>query len=159
MTSTPTSAGPLTAEDRLDIAAALAAFATGIDEDDPATLGPVFTADATLDFGPAARAMGIDFPVLEGRQGILDGVAVSVGPMDTLHSVTNVRVLDGDAAGVRATAVVHAIHHPAGIRDRHCSMHNRYDMAFERTTSGWQVARLVIENRFWSGDPQVMLGA
>jgi hypothetical protein len=30
---------------------------------------------------------------------------------------------------------------------------------FERTTTGWQMARLVIENRFWSGDPQVMLGA
>ncbi len=30
---------------------------------------------ATLDYGPAARAMVIDFPVLEGRQGILDGVA------------------------------------------------------------------------------------
>ena len=91
-TPTPTSApipgAVLTVEDRLDIDAVLADFAAGIDENDPATLGAVFTADATLDFGPAARATGIDFPVLDGRQGIVDGVAVSVGPMDTVHIAT-----------------------------------------------------------------------
>jgi hypothetical protein len=38
-------------------------------------------------------------------------------------------------------------------------MHNRYDMSFARTTVGWQMSRLVIENRFWTGDPQVMLGS
>ena len=74
--------------------------------------------------------MGIDFPVLEGRQGILDGVAMSVGPMDTLHSATNIRILDGDGNAVRVTAIVNAIHHPAGVHDRHCSMHNRNDMSF-----------------------------
>lgn len=156
--ATPTLGNVLTADDRLDIADALTRFAAGIDENDPATLGSAFTTDATLDFGPAARAMGIDFPVLEGRQGILDGVAISVGPMDTLHSATNVRVLDGDSGTVRVTAIVHAIHHPAGVRDRHCSMHNRYDMSVVRTAAGWQMSRLVIENRFWTGDPQVMLG-
>ena len=156
---TRTSSATLTTADRLDIQAALAGFAAGIDENDAATLGSVFTADATLDFGPAARAMGIDFPILAGRQGILDGVAMSVGPMDTLHSATNIRVLDGDGDGVRVTAIVNAIHHPAGDRERHCSMHNRYDMTFVHTPEGWQMSRLVIENRFWSGDPQVMLGA
>jgi hypothetical protein len=78
----------------------------------------------------------------------LGGVAMSVGPVDTLHSATNVRV----------AATVHAIHHPAGVRDRHCSMHNRYGMTFVRTAAGWRMSRLVIENRFWTGDPQVMLG-
>ncbi|ODU04440.1 MAG: hypothetical protein ABS81_10355 [Pseudonocardia sp. SCN 72-86] len=57
----------LTADDRLDIEAALAGFAAGIDEHDPAILGAVFTVDATLDFGPAARAMGIDFPASPAR--------------------------------------------------------------------------------------------
>lgn len=160
MTSSTTTPGAtLTADDRLDIAEAVAGFAAGIDENDQALLGSVFTADATLDFGPAARAMGIDFPVLQGRQGILDGVAASVGPMDTLHRATNVRTLGPDGDDVRVTALVQAIHHPAGARDRHCTMHNRYDMSFRRTAEGWQMARLVIENRFWSGDPQVMLGA
>jgi hypothetical protein len=56
--STPTLGNVLTAEDRLDIEDALARFAAGIDENDPTTLGSVFTTDA-LDFGPAARAMGI----------------------------------------------------------------------------------------------------
>ncbi|GAA4937017.1 SnoaL-like protein [Actinomycetospora succinea] len=149
----------LTADDRLAIEAALADFAAGIDENDPMILGPVFTADATLDFGPAARAMGIDFPVLEGRQGILDGVAASVGPMDTLHLATNVRVLHAEGDGLRVTASVNAIHHPRGVRDRHCTMHNRYDMTFVRSDAAWRMSRLVIENRFWSGDPQVMLGA
>ena len=148
----------LTADDRLDIMAAISGFAAGIDENDPALLGSVFAGDATLDFGPAARAMGIDFPVLVGRQGILDGVAMSVGPMDTLHSATNVRVLGPDGDGVRVTAVVHAVHHPPGVRDRHCTMHNRYDMTFVRGDAAWQMTRLVIENRFWSGDPGVMLG-
>jgi hypothetical protein len=156
--ATPLPTRALTADDRLDIAAALADFAAGIDEHDPAILGPVFTDDATLDFGPAARAMGIDFPVLEGRQGILDGVAASVGPMDTLHRVTNVRVLHAEADGFRVTALVQAIHHPPGVRDRHCTMHNRYDMTFVRSEGAWRTARLVIDNRFWSGDPQVMLG-
>jgi hypothetical protein len=145
---TATTGTALTAEDRLDIAAAISGFAAGIDERDPALLGSVFTTDATLDFGPAARAMGIDFPVLVGRQGILDGVAVSVGPMDTLHSATNVRVLGPDGDGLGVTAVVHAVHHPAGDPDRHCSMHNRYDMTFVRSGACWQMSRLVIENRF-----------
>jgi len=158
-TPTPTSGAVLTVEDRLDIDAALAGFAAGIDENDPVTLGAVFTADATLDFGPAARAMGIDFPVLDGRQGIVDGVAVSVGPMDTVHLATNLRVLHAEGDGVRVTALVNAIHHPAGVRDRHCTMHNRYDMTFVRSDGVWRMSRLVIENRLWSGDPQVMLGA
>jgi hypothetical protein len=57
--STLTLGNVLTAEDRLDIEDALARFAAGIDENDPTTLGSVFTTDATLDFGPAARATGI----------------------------------------------------------------------------------------------------
>ena len=40
-TPTPTSGAVLTAEDRLDIDAALANFAAGIDENDPVTLGAV----------------------------------------------------------------------------------------------------------------------
>ncbi len=158
-TRNPTADTVLTTEDRLDIAAAISGFAAGIDENDPAVLGSVFAPDATLDFGPAARAMGIDFPVLTGRRGIVEGVAMSVGPMDTLHTATNVRVLGSDDDGVRVTAIVQAIHHPPGVRDRHCTMHNRYDMTFVLRDAAWQMSRLVIENRFWSGDPQVMLGA
>jgi hypothetical protein len=155
----PISSALLTVEDRLDIDVALANFAAGIDENDPVLLGSVFTTDATLDFGPAARAMGIDFPVLEGRQGIVDGVAASVGPMDTVHMATNVRVLDADGDGFRVAALVNAIHHPPGDRTRHCTMHNRYDMTFVRPDGAWRMSRLVIENRSWVGDPGVMLGA
>ena len=45
-TPTSTSGAVLTVEDRLDIDAALAGFAAGIDENDPVTLGAVFTAGA-----------------------------------------------------------------------------------------------------------------
>jgi hypothetical protein len=38
-------------------------------------------------------------------------------------------------------------------------MHNRYGMTFVRADGTWRMSRLVIENRLWSGDPQVMLGA
>ena len=75
------------------------------------------------------------------------------------HTVTNLRVLHAEGDGVRVTALVNAIHHPAGVRDRHCTMHNRYDMTFVRSDGAWRMSRLVIENRLWSGDPQVMLGA
>ena len=71
--------------------------------------------------------------------------------MDTLHSATDVRVLDGDRNAVRhGRRQRHPP--PAGDRDGHCSTHNRWAMSIERTASGWQMSRLVIENRFWTGD-------
>jgi SnoaL-like domain len=156
--STPTLGSVLTAEDRLDIEDALARFAAGIDENDPTTLGSVFTADATLDFSPGGSRHGHRLPCTRRPPRHPRRRRDERRPMDTLHSATNVRVLEGDENAVRVAAIVNAIHHPAGVRDRHCSMHNRYDMSFVRTTAGWRMSRLVIENRFWTGDPQVVLG-
>jgi hypothetical protein len=54
--------------------------------------------------------MGIDVPVLDGRQGIVDGFAVSVGPMDTVHIATNLRVLYAEGDGARAPGSCRSAH-------------------------------------------------
>lgn len=147
----------LTVADRLDIVDALYRLGGGIDANDPALLGSAVTADAVVDFGPAARAMGIDFPVLNGRTALVSAITASVGLLDTTHTVSNPRVL-ADGSGVRLTAIVEAAHFIPGDHARRCIMKNRYTADVAREDGVWRLARLTVDCAWYDGNPSVLLG-
>jgi hypothetical protein len=143
----------------LPAADALYRLGAGIDDDDAAMIASALTEGATLDFGPAARAMGIDFPVLSGRDLTAATLSATVGKLITTHAVTNVRLNGCTSDRLVLRALVEAAHFPPGDRTRQCIMKNVYraDLALE--AKEWRIARLTVTCSWWTGDPQVLLGA
>lgn len=153
-----TSGSPqLTAEDRLDIADALYRLGAGIDENSAALLESATIADAVIDFGPAARFMGIDFPVLTGREAIASTLTTTVGLLDTTHVVANPRVeVDGDRVILKA--IVEAAHFPPADHSRRCVMKNRYVAEVRREDAVWRLANVTVDCAWFDGDSAVLLG-
>ena len=79
------------AADRYEIADALHRYAFGLDHGDADSLASTLTEDCVLDFRPAGKKLGLDFPRLNGRQAILDALIPLLGPLDTSHTVNNLR--------------------------------------------------------------------
>ena len=61
------------AHDRFEIADALHRYAFGLDHGDADSLASALTEDCRFDFRPAGRKLEIDFPLLIGRDAILNG--------------------------------------------------------------------------------------
>src|SRR5437867_12394853 len=84
---------------RYEIADTLHRYAFGLDHGDTDSLASAFTEDCTLDFQPAGRRLGIEFPKLAGRQAILDALLPFLGPLDTSQTASNLQIeISGDAA-------------------------------------------------------------
>src|SRR5260370_36548625 len=89
--------------DRYEIADTLHRYAFGLDHGDADSLASAFTEDCVLDFRPAGRKLGIDFPRLAGRQAIVDALLPLLGPLDTSHTASNLRIeISGDSATLYA---------------------------------------------------------
>lgn len=84
--------------EKLAVAEALYCYAAGIDLRDPALLASVLTESAVSDFRPAAAKAGFfEYPVLEGRDTIVQALMASLSPFNTTHSVNNPRIaIDGE---------------------------------------------------------------
>jgi uncharacterized protein (TIGR02246 family) len=145
--------------DRAEIADALHRFAAGQDLKDRDLFASAFTADAELDFRPAAARWGGKPPVMSGRDTIVSTIlAMFTGRVDTTHQVTNVRVsIDGDAA--RLTALVEAQHVLIGAPDTHALLKNPYTVDLVRDDGRWLIRRLHIANTWLTGDPLAIFGA
>jgi hypothetical protein len=143
--------------DQFEIRNALIRFANGMDTDNLELIGSAFSDDAVADFGPAAGKIGIQFPVLEGRTNIQQGLGGFAAGLDTSHSVSNEAVkIDGDEATMYA--LVEAQHLPKGAHDRFMLMKNRYDVRLARSVSGWEITRMTIDNIWSEGDVTVITG-
>jgi SnoaL-like domain len=147
----------LTAADRTEIAEALYRLGAGIDENSAALLESAVTADAQIDFGPAARTMGIDFPLLSGRDQIVSTLTATVGLLDTTHVVSNPRV-EFDGERVVLKAIVEAAHFPPGDHSRRCIMKNRYVAEVRQELGRWKLAAVEVRCAWFDGDPAVLLG-
>ena len=97
-------------KDRTEIVDALYRFALGQDRKDAELFASAFTADAELDFRPAAASWGATPPPMTGREEIVNTIlALFAGRVDTTHQITNPRItIDGDTA--QLTALVEAQH-------------------------------------------------
>jgi ketosteroid isomerase-like protein len=145
-------------EDRLAIADTLYRFAAGLDEKDPAMFAGVFAPDAIHDFSSGARAMGMEFGPIQGREAIVEAFLPALAEQTTSHSIHNIRIdLDGDIA--RALTLTDAAHLTRPDHDRKVFAKNRYTIDLRREQAGWVITHLVIENVWWEGDLGVLTGA
>ena len=144
--------------DRAEVTDALYRFALGQDRKDRDLFASAFTADAELDFRPAAARWGGQSAVMRGRDAIVDTIlALFAGRVDTTHQVTNSRVaLDGDSA--RLTALVEAQHLLVADPGTHALLKNPYTVDLVRDGNRWRIRRMRIENTWFTGDPVAIFG-
>src|SRR5690242_8764588 len=80
------------ANDRYEISDALYRYAFGLDHGNTDALASALTNDCILDFRPAGRKLHLDFPLITGRQAVIDSVLPLIGPLDTSHTATNLQI-------------------------------------------------------------------
>jgi len=145
------------ATDTLAVVDALYRFAAGIDLNDRHLLASSLSENAVSDFRAAAAKAGFDYPVLEGRDAIVDALSASLASLDTTHSVSNPRVrIDADSAHMEA--MVEAQHVPRNNPAMHYLMKNRYDVRLVRQGDAWVIQHVAIDNVWRDGDPAVLAG-
>jgi ketosteroid isomerase-like protein len=147
--------------DRAEIADAIYRYAAGLDFGDAALLESSLTEDATVDLTAAVGKLGLEFPPLAPRDVVVGALTGAVGPLDTSHSITNVRVeITGDTAIARCYAQANHFlpgEGPQPDRTRHALMMNRYTADMARDGERWRIRRLLIDCAWFEGDPQVLV--
>ena len=138
-------------------------WARALDEGDADVLTDLLTDDVVVDLTPATTRIGLDFPVLEGRETVVPTMIGAVGPLDTTHMVSNVTYLsDGDGWVVAAYALAQHFlpaEGPNSTRTRHALMGNTWTFRVRPTSAGPRVERFTMECRWLDGDPSVLLAA
>jgi ketosteroid isomerase-like protein len=145
-------------QDRLDVIDTLYRFAAGLDEKDAELFASVWAEDAVHDFSAGARALGMEFAPVVGRDAIVSTFIAALEPHTTSHFVTNPRVtVDGDTA--KAYTLTQATHLTRPDHDKRITAINHYEVDLERQDGRWVITRLVINNVWWTGDVSVLTGA
>lgn len=146
--------------DRLEIGDALHRFAFGLDHNDPATLTSALTEDCSLDFTPAGAKLGLNFPKLNGLENVVKSLVSLLGPLDTSHTVSNVRIKSKGGDSATVSAYVMAQHFMPGDGPRrgteNALLMNRYYCDAVRDGEQWRLTRVKIDNAWALGDPQIL---
>ena len=147
------------AYDRTEIAETMYRYAFGLDHGDPDSLASAFTEDAVLDFSAGGAKLGLDFPVLTGREAIVQTLIAIIGPLDTSHTLSNIQVeVSGETATLHAYMMAH--HFPPGQGSQRGSDHallmNRYEVELVRDGTRWRMRRVMIDNAWAEGDPDIL---
>jgi SnoaL-like domain len=143
--------------DRYEVIDALHRFAIGLDTKNLILLESAFTADAIADFTPAAKKVGMEFPVLTGRDAIVSALSQFLANYTTSHTVGNARAqIEGDRANLYA--LIEAQHVPLSDRSRHFLFKNQYTIDLVREGDLWLIKHLHIENLWTDGDLKVITG-
>ena len=143
--------------DRYEVIDALHRYAIGLDTKDLTLLESAFTADAIADFTPAATKVGMEFPLLTGREAIVSALSQFLANYTTSHTVGNARAqVKGDIANLYA--LVEAQHVPLSDRSRHFLFKNQYMINLVREGNLWLIKHLHIENLWTDGDLKVITG-
>ncbi|MFG6402646.1 MULTISPECIES: nuclear transport factor 2 family protein [unclassified Microbacterium] len=138
-------------------------WASALDTGDTSVLAGLLTEDVVVDLTPATTKIGLDFPVLSGRETVIPAMIGAVGPLDTMHLVSNVFVAaQGD--GYRIEAYAQAQHFlpgegPDPLSTRHALMGNRWTFLIRRSDTGPRVAHFEMDCVWFEGDPSVLLAA
>ena len=147
------------ATDRYEIADALHRFAFGLDHGDTDSLSSTLTEDCLLDFRPAGRKLGLDFPKLTGRQAIIDALVPLLGPLDTSHAVSNLQIeVNEDSATLYVYVMAQHFMPLQGPRpgSENALLMNRYDCELTRDGQKWRFTRMVIDNAWAQGNPEIL---
>jgi ketosteroid isomerase-like protein len=125
--------------DRQAIADLIHAYCDHFDRNEPEAVAALFTADATIDYGPEAAT-------IVGQHAIAPTIAVGLEKTfaATSHHVSNVQITFEEPDAARAVTYLYAWHRYAdGSPDG--ELWGRYRHRFERTDAGWRIAELVLE--------------
>jgi hypothetical protein len=145
--------------DRYEIADAMHRYAFGLDHGDADSLASAFTEDCVLDFRPAGRKLGIDFPKLTGRQSILDTLLPFLGPLDTTHTANNLQIeINGDTATLYAYVMSQHFMPREGSRpgSENALLMNRYECELVRDGQKWRFKSVTIDNAWLQGDAEIL---
>jgi hypothetical protein len=142
--------------DRDAISDALYRFGAGQDLRDRPLFESAFALDASLDFTAVAAKLGATIPVFEGRQAIADTVMAATEPLDTTHTITNIRVTAYDGEKATVTALIEAQHLPRGDHSRNLLLKNRLAVELVRQNECWVIERMVFDNAWREGDATVL---
>ena len=120
--------------DRAAITEVLHNYARLVDERDFAAVAEVFTDDCLAEYGIR------ETEILHSSAELADWLARQVGVSQTSHHISNVQIRFPDADHAETTSYVYAWHKIPGTPVDPIVM-ARYVDNFERTTSGWRIAR------------------
>ena len=147
------------AHDRFEIADTMHRYAFGLDHGDPDSLASAFADDASIDFTSAGRKLGLDFPVVRGRDAIVQTLIPMLGPLDTSHTTSNLQIeVSGDTATLHCYLMSQHFMPKQGPQ---CSadfalLMNRYDAELVRDGDKWRFRRVTIDNAWAQGDPAIL---
>jgi len=147
------------AADRYEIADALHRFAFGIDHGDADSLASALSEDCVLDFRPAGKKLGLDFPKLDGRKAIVETLIPLLGPLDTSHTASNLQIdISDDVATLYAYVMAQHFMPREGPRpgSENALLMNRYDCELSRDCEKWRFKRIVIDNVWAQGNPEIL---
>jgi hypothetical protein len=154
---------PLPSETERTLSAIPLAWARALDTGDADVLRELLTEDVVVDLTPATTRIGLFFPVLTGRDTVVANMIGAVGPLDTMHLVSNV-TYQGLDDGYRIDAYALAQHFlpgegPSVTATRHALMGNTWEFLVRETPDGPRVARFTMDCRWMEGDATVLLAA
>ena len=147
------------AYDRSEIADTMYRYAFGLDHGDPDSLASALTEDCVLDFTAGGRKLGIDFPVLTGRESVLQTLIPMLGPLDTSHTASNLQIeVSGDTATLHGYMMSQHFMPGDGSRagSDYALLMNRYDAELVRDGMKWRFKRVMIDNAWAEGDPGIL---
>src|SRR5216110_1472906 len=145
--------------DRYEIADALHRFAFGLDHGDADSLSSALTEDCVLDFRPAGKKLGLDFPKLTGRQAIVDALIPLLGPLDTSHTISNLQIeISDDSATLYGYVLAQHFMPREGCRrgSENALLMNRYDCELVRDGEKWRFKRVTIDSAWAQGNPEIL---
>src|SRR5438034_11828926 len=147
------------AAERYEIADALHRFAFGLDHGDADSLASALTEDCLLDFRPAGKKLGLDFPKLTGGQAIVDALIPLLGPLDTSHTVSNLQSeISEDSETLYAYVLAQHFMPREGCRpgSENALLMKRYDCELVRDGEKWRFKRMTIDNAWAQGNPEIL---
>ena len=147
------------ANDRYEIADALHRYCFGLDHGDADSLASALAEDCVFDFRPAGKRLHLDFPLITGRQAILDSVLPLIGPLDTSHTASNLQIeISNDSATLSAYVMSQHFMPREGARRgaENALLMNRYDCELVRDGEKWRLRGITISNNWAQGDPEIV---
>jgi hypothetical protein len=147
------------ANDRYEIADALHRYCFGLDHGDADSLASALTEDCVFDFRPAGKRLHLDFPLITGRQAILESVLPLIGPLDTSHTAANFQIEISDDSATLSVSVMSQHFMPREGTHRgaeNALLMNRYDCELLRDGVKWRLRRITISNAWAQGDPEIL---
>ena len=136
---------------------ALYRFGAGIDTNNASLLANAISDDAGIDFSPCGRKMGLEFSALTGAETIVRFLGASAKTQITSHLITNGRVQLTEN-GAKLQALVDATHILRRDDSQRCQMRNWYEAELVEVEDSWRICRLTVDNVWFTGDPQVLVG-